>query len=206
MMKPLRIGLALFCVALSPRISWADSNSTNDGSRLSIFAGAGSGVVVSSRPAIPFRFNAGVEYFFQNYRRLSIGYVFAAPVTSEQINVRGVSTSLFRTIHYFPRLRFFLFNPDFTSGGLSLNLAPGVAFQRCGGRGMMNYGTSMSSGTYLSPAVQSSLEYLFKLEDRLQLGLEGSAEYIAPTHGSVAIPRTVILSAMVNLHWGHFNP
>lgn len=159
--------------------------------RFGVWAGAGSGVMISDKKSMAFHPSAGFEIFVGEGRQLSFGYMAVFPISSEETTLKdGTQSNVLRMIHYFPVFRFFLV-PD----TLSFRVSPGISLQHSGTMMAGNNDRESSAST----AVFAGLEYFFQVEPRLDIGVEGTYEYISKNSDSFS--RVLVGAINLNVHY-----
>ena len=153
------------------------------GGRFGIWAGAGTGILISDTSYVPYRLNVGAEVYFGTERRLAVGYNFVAPLSS--------SSQPFRMIHYFPGVRYFII-----ADTLSLRLSPGISIQ-----GMRMMGQSNSpQGVGASVGFSTSMEYRFEIEPSFFFGIEGAYDYLSKA-SDTSLPRVNVWTTNINFSY-----
>ncbi|MGK5086971.1 hypothetical protein WDW86_05390 [Bdellovibrionota bacterium FG-2] len=177
-------------------LSGASAQGADPQPRFGVWAGAGSGVLVANENSIPFRLNVGGELLLGENNRIGIGYQMAVPISGDQFSIAGVVGTPLRMVHYFPRVRLFLFPPDFATRNLSVSLAPGIAVQSTG------WMMSSKKGTVsVNFATQIAAEYHCEIERNIDFGLEGTYEYFSRVNGTDPLPRVILWGIGGNLHF-----
>ena len=158
-------------------------NHGGTGGRFGIWAGAGTGILISDNSYLPYRLNVGAEIYFGSKRRLAVGYNFVAPLSS--------SSQPFRIIHYFPGIRYFII-----SDTLSLRMSPGISMQ---GMGMMGQ-SNASQNLWASVGFLTSVEYRIEVEPSFFVGIEAAYDYLSKV-SDASLPKVSVWTTNINFSY-----